>query len=187
VTIELEGSDGNLISGAVVMVYNNVNGVMKCGYDALTGTYTTKYPIPADGIFNISVKSALASDPAVYQIYHDRITNKPVINVFEDSSGSSVLLGQAIDCKRDIQVGWNSSGTNITYQITVKSSLRTLYETSTAGLTMMIPGGFINAPTGQIYYIQITAQRISGDPFFRSANYYSVAITNGETLSFNVK
>ena len=187
VTVELEGNDGNLVSGAVVLVSNSVNGVLKCAYDSSTGAYHGRYPIPADGLFNIYINSVLSSI-LTYNIVHQQITTKPVITVFEDSGGASVLLGQRLTSVRDIQLGWVPCGEGIVYQVTVKDALRTLYQASTEGLTHIIPGGTLMAtPGGQIYYIQITAQQISGDPFFLRSSYYSAVIQPGETLSFNVQ
>jgi hypothetical protein len=97
------------------------------------------------------------------------------------------MLGQALDCKRDIHIGWNDCGENITYQVVIKSSVKSLFEGSTKGLSLQIPGGTVNATAGQMYYIQITAQSIHGDPFFVSKNYYSASIMAGEVLSFNVQ
>jgi len=45
VNVEIEGLDGNLVSGAVVLVSNSVNGVNKCAYDPATCSYNGKYPI----------------------------------------------------------------------------------------------------------------------------------------------
>jgi hypothetical protein len=187
ISVELEGLEGNLITGAVVLVHNNANGVLKCNYDGLSGSYTGEYPIPADGILNFSIKSALSSKTITYSVTHNQIISKPSVSVLEDSSGYSVLLGQALDFRQDVHIGWDTCGEDMLYQVTIKSAVKTFYEGSTNGLTLIIPGGTVNLSTGQIYYIQITAQCISGDPFFRSANYYSASIATGESLSFNVR
>ena len=69
VNVEIEGLDGNLVSGAVVLVSNSVNGVNKCAYDPATCSYNGKYPIPADGIINIIIKSILSPVPLTYSIF----------------------------------------------------------------------------------------------------------------------
>jgi len=187
VNVEIEGFDGNLVSGAVVLVSNNINGVNKCTYDPTTGSYNGKYPIPTDGLIKIIINSVLSPTPATYTIFHQQIINKPIINVFEDSTGASVLLGMALDFLNEIQIGWTSCGEGIVYHISIKSSLQTLYEASTDSLTHFIPGGTFLISPGQIYYLQINAQRIIGDPFFQKINYYSAAIRTGDVISFNVR
>jgi len=186
VTVEIEGYDGNLVSGAVVLVSNNSNGILKCNYDFYTGSYFCKYPIPANGIINVSIDSILSSYTLNYTIPHRQIVSKPVINVFEDSDGCSVLMGMPVDFLRTVQIGWTSSGEGIVYQITIRSALQTLYQASTESLTHIIPGGIVDVSPGQIYYIQINAQRIIGDPFFKTSRIYSAAIRTGDTISFNV-
>jgi len=187
VNVEIEGFDGNLVSGAVVLVSNNINGVNKCAYDPTTGSYNCKFPIPTDGIIKITIKSVLSPVPFTYSIFHQQIINKPIINVFEDSAGASVLLGTSLDFLKDVQIGWTSCGEEIVYHISIKSSLQTIYETSTESLTHFIPGGTIIFSPGQIYYLQINAQRIIGDPFYQKNNYYSAAIRTGDAISFNVR
>jgi hypothetical protein len=187
VNVEIEGFDGNLISGAVVLVSNSINGVHKCAYDPATGSYNGKYPIPADGLIKVIINSILAPVPVTYSLFHQQIINKPIINVFEDSTGASVLLGVALDFLKEIQIGWTSCGEGIVYHISIRSALQTLYEASTESLTHFIPGGKFVILPGQIYYLQINAQRITGDPFFQENNYYSAAIRTGDTISFNVR
>jgi len=187
VNVEIEGLDGNLVSGAVVLVSNSVNGVNKCSYDPATWSYNGKYPIPADGLINIIINSILSPVPVTYSIFHRQIINKPIINVFEDSSGASVLLGMALDFLNEVQIGWTSCGEGIVYHISIKSSLQTLYEASTESLTHFISGGKFAISPGQIYYLQVNAQRIIGDPLFQKNNYYSAAIRTGDIISFNVR
>jgi len=187
VIVEIEGYDGNLVSGAVVLVSNSVNGISKCSYDAFTGTYNTKFPIPYDGNFIITVNSIRNSIPLVFNIDHKQIIDKPIINVLEDSEGSSVLMGQSLDKLRSIQIGWTSCGEDIIYQITISTAFQTLYQASTEGLTHFIPGGTLSLTPGQTYYLQVSAQRILGDPFYITDRYYSAVIRKGETISFNAK
>jgi len=187
VNVEIEGFDGNLVSGAVVLVSNNINGVNKCAYDPTTGSYNCKFPIPTDGIIKITIKSVLSTVPVTYSIFHQQIINKPIINVFEDSTGASVLLGTALDFLKDVQIGWTSCGEEIVYHINIRSSLQTIYEATTESLTHFIQGGKFLISPGQIYYLQINAQRIIGDPFFQKNNYYSAAIRTGDVISFNVR
>jgi hypothetical protein len=187
INVEIEGFDGNLVSGAVVLVSNSINGIHKCTYNPATGSYNGKYPIPADGLIKITINSVLSPVPASCTVFHKQIINKPIINVFEDSSGSSVLLGSALNILKEVQIGWTSSGEDVVYHISIKSSLQTLYEASTENLTHFIQGGTLLISPGQTYYLQINAQRIIGDPFFQKNNYYSAAIRTGEAVSFNVR
>ncbi|GHU54637.1 hypothetical protein FACS189442_1170 [Spirochaetia bacterium] len=184
INVYLEGPDGNLVSGAVVMASNNQNAALKINFDAAAGSYKCDYPIPADGIIKITVRSVLLDNPVNLTIEHKPINIKPVLQIFEDSAGNSVLGGQSLRRSSPIQIAWNSCGTGTVYQVLVKTAFQTLFSAATDGLSLEIPAETI--PAGNGYAVQVIAQNIAGDPFFQRSNYYSCSAMTGNNISFNV-
>jgi hypothetical protein len=184
ITVYLEGPDGNLVSGAIVMVSDTQNAALKINFDDSTSAYKGNYPIPTDGIINITVRSVLLDNPVNLTIEHKPIYIKPSVQIFEDSLGNSVLNGQPIKRSSPLQIAWNSCGSGVIYQVLVKTAFQILFSAATNGLSFEIPAESIASGNG--YVVQIIAQNIAGDPFFQNDNYYSSSIMAGNNLSFNV-
>jgi hypothetical protein len=70
------------------------------------------------------------------------------------------------------------------YQIALKTALQTVYATSTNAATLTIPA--LTLPAGS-YWLEIIAQRIHGDPYFKGASYYAVSSLSSAGVSCNVE
>ena len=95
------------------MVHDNLKATKRLAFDATSFSYKTSFPIPADGILKITVKSNYTNQTDEFEVHHDQIHNKPAVVLFEDFEGSSVLNGQAINPLLDIQAAWDSAGEGI--------------------------------------------------------------------------
>jgi hypothetical protein len=185
IRVFLEGPDGNMVTGAVVIVRNSKNAVLKIPFDPASFCYSESFPIPSDGMLYFSVQSLLSDDIVEYSVPHVPLTSPPVVSVFRDSSGNSALSGQALDADSPVQVAWNALATGVVYQVAVKTALSTLYAESTEANEILIPADSLEAGSG--YYLSITAEKIFGDPLFRSASYYSVSAYTGAKMAFSVE
>jgi hypothetical protein len=114
---------------------------------------------------------------------YSRLSDAPNITVFQDAAGNSVLHGQSIESSQPVQIGWDGSGEGVVYQATIKTALKTVYSVSTNANTLTIPAGTI--PSGS-YLLELAAQKIHGDAFFRSASYYSLSFINAAPVSCDV-
>jgi hypothetical protein len=184
IRVYLEGNDGNLVTGALVIVKSEQNTTLKLDFDYTGGVYTGGYPIPPDGKLYIEIRSVLLSEPMKLSVLHRPVPVRPVVQTFQDESGKSALYGQPMQYDLVKQIGWNDCGEGVVYQVIIKDAFGIVYTKSTEALTVDIPAG--NIPPGAGYTIQIIAQKIDGDPLFITHNYYSAAVNKGSLVSFNV-
>lgn len=185
IKVYVEGADGNALTGAVVLVSDSQNKVTNLEFDSDKYCYTGSAPVLSDGMFIFKVNSLAVADMEEFTVPHTILSIKPVVSTFQDADGNSVLSGQALSSSKEIQVAWNSVGSDIVYQVTVKTALRTLYSVSTNACNISIPASSITAGTN--YMFEIIAQKIYGDPYFQNANYYSVSIIRSAMVSFDVQ
>jgi hypothetical protein len=133
----------------------------------------------------IEVRSVLIKEPITLSVLHKPVTARPSIQTFQDAKGNSALHGQYLTYASDKQIGWNSCGEDIIYQVTIRDAFGIVYSKSSEALTLDIPANAI--PAGVGYTVQVIAQKIGGDPFFITHNYYSAAINKGSLVIFNVE
>lgn len=182
--VYVEGPDGNSLSGAVVTVRNETNRVTLLPYDMNSGSYTAAIEeTDKDTVYNIEAVSILRDNPVSLQVPYSPLFQKPDVTVFQDSRGESVLSGQNIAGDVPVQIAWSSCGEEITYNVTVKTAVKTFYSVSTGAQTVTIPAAALSTGT---YVLEITAQKIHGDPYFRDSLYYSLSTTKSAGLSFYV-
>jgi hypothetical protein len=184
IRVYLEGNDGNLVSGALVIVRSGQNASMKLDFDYTGGVYAGDYPLPPDGKLYVEVRSVLLDEPINLNILHKPVTIQPAIQTFQDADGNSALHGQHLQYASKMQIGWNSCGEGIVYQAIIKDAFGVVYSKATEALMIEIPADII--PAGMGYTAQVIAQRIEGDPFFITHNYYSAAVNKGSLMIFNV-
>jgi hypothetical protein len=184
IRVYLEGNDGNLVTGALVIVKSEQNTALKLDFDYTEGVYADSYPIPPDGRLYIEIRSALLNEPMKLSILHKPVLVRPAVQTLQDESGKSALYGQSLQYDLVKQLGWNNCGDGIAYQVIIKDAFGIVYEKTTEALTIDIPAKSI--PPGTGYTVQIIAQKINGDPFFITNNYYSAAVNKGSLVSFDV-
>jgi hypothetical protein len=185
IRVFLEGNDGNLVTGALALVKDEQNKSMKLDFDYAGGVYTGEYPLPPDGRLYIEIRSVLLDEPATLSILHKPVTIQPAIQTFQDASGKSALHGQYLQAASNKQIGWHSCGEDIVYQVIIKDAFGVVYSKATEALIIDIPANSI--PAGMGYTAQVVAQRINGDPYFITHDYYSAAVNKGSLMIFNVE
>jgi hypothetical protein len=180
----VEGPAGDSLTGAVVTVRNGANQVTLLAYDAAQCAYTATVEETArDAAYTFEVSSILLDTPMTLKVPYTALTQKPGVTVFQDVSGASVLNGQGLGAGQPVQIAWTSCGEGAAYQVTVKTALTAVYSVSTNAKTVTLPAGAI--PAGN-YTLEIIAQKIYGDPYFKEAVYYSLSATKSAALSFHV-
>jgi hypothetical protein len=185
IRVYVEGSDGNALTGSVVLLRDSQNRVKNLEFDPYKYCYTGSAAIPGDGLFFVKVRSLAMEYAREFTVPHVILSEKPVVSTFQDADGSSVLSGQGLSSVKEIMVAWNSAGSgSIVYQVSVKTALHTLYSVSTSANNISIPASTL--PAGNNYMFVIVAQKIFGDPFFEISDYYSVSVIRGAMVSFNV-
>lgn len=185
VQVFLENSDGNAVSGALVQVRTAVNNVTRLPFDTEKNCYTAFVPPSQEGQIHINVRSALLGSEQAFSIPHTEIQKTPAVTVLQDALGNSMLNGQKLNAREEIQVGWDSVLDGAIYLVRVKTALDPLYSVSTESTQVIIPANTLEA--GQNYFVQIEAQKIFGDPLFATAGYYSVSIQSGSNMGFSLE
>lgn len=176
---------GNIVTGAVVLIYNSANEVTELSFDNSSQCYkaTLSDTLEYD-TYTVVASSSLCNDVAI-AMPHKKLSEKPVASVFEDSDGNSVLKGNELDSALPIQISWNRLGDNVVYKVAIQSGLATAYVKSTQAPNITVPAGVLK--TGGSYYMSVTAQCIKGDPYFKSEPYYSASSIKSAGVSFNVQ
>ncbi len=183
--VYVEGADGNELTGAVVLVSDSQNRVKKLSFNPDEYCYNSPIPLASDGTYTIRVDSQAADEAVILEVPHTILNVKPVLTSFQDADGNSVLSGQDLASNSEFQTAWNSTGSGVVYQVSIKTALRTIYSVSTEACNIIIPASTI--PAGTNYYFDIVAQKIYGDPFFITDNFYSVSVIRSASVAFNVK
>ncbi len=183
-SVFVEGPDGNSLSGAVVTVTDNRNSMQQLNYNSSSCSYDgVLEEVTGDTAYILEVLSILSDDVIRLSIPYSKPENAPNVIVFQDANGNSVLNGQPILKGQAIQIGWANCGEDVVYQLTLRTSLENVYVVSSNACTVTIPAGTI--PAGA-YILEITAQKIYGDMYYRSFPYYSASTISAPMLSFYV-
>ncbi|MDY4610807.1 MAG: hypothetical protein SPD11_09380 [Sphaerochaetaceae bacterium] len=183
-SVYLEGSDGNALTGAVVLVTTMDNIVTKLDFDTAMYCYRTKtLPLSETQGYRFSVQSNANRKTISYTIPHRFLSTAPAVTLFEDSAGHSVLSGTSLDSAATVQIAWSPSANDCVYQISIKDAVQTLYSTSTAGTSVQIPAETL---ANGSYYLEILAQSLFGDPTFQNEDYYSASSCSSSKVRFNV-
>jgi hypothetical protein len=183
-TVIVEGPDGNALSGAVVFVKDDRNSSLQLNYETSTCSYTGLLTENSgETIYTVEVASILSDDIISITVPYTKMENIPNVIVFQDAAGNSVLNGQTLRSNQPIQIGWADCGEGVVYQIRLGTIANSHYIISTNACTVTIPAGTI--PAGS-HILEITAQKISGDVFFRTSPYYSYSFTRAPWVNCNV-
>lgn len=185
VQVFLENSDGNAVSGALVQVRTATNTITRLPFDPQKNCYTAPVPSSQEDQIHISVSSALLEGEQTFNIPHVQIQTTPTVSVLQDALGNSMLNGQNLNSAEEIQVGWDSVLDGAIYIVTAKTALDTLYSVSTESTQIIIPANTLEA--GQNCFVQIEAQKIFGDPLFKTVDYYSVSVQSGANMGFTLE
>ena len=183
-TVFVEGADGNSLSGAVVTIKDKRNAIVQLNYDSAACSYNgLMEEFPGESSYNVEVATILSKEKITLTVPYLRLSSAPEVIVFQDMAGNSVLHGQAIDSNQPVQIGWSGSGEGVTYQVTVRTALKTVYAVATNAHNVTVPAGSI--PAGS-YLLEISAQKVYGDAYFRNSPFYSLSYINASLVSCDV-
>jgi hypothetical protein len=153
IRVFVEGKDGNMLTGAVVLVRNSQNNVLV---------------LPLDSLFYFSVQSAVSPERKEYSIRHQKLSTSAALQEMKDSEGNSSLLGEKLQANKPVQIVWNSVVPNALYQIRISDAFGLVYAVSTQETQCIIPENTFIAGN---YFVEIITQIIFGDPLFISDTY----------------
>lgn len=185
IRVFVEGLDGQVITGASVILINENNQITHIPFNTDEWCYFSEISITNDEILKLNVDSILLENSLEMEIPCSPLKNKPIITSIQDSSGVSVFLGNNPSSSKDIQVAWDSCGDDITYYLTIKNALSAVYATSTEQNQLVIPGGILESGTN--YYATVRGQKINGDPMFKTSSYYFVSVIESSQVGFLVE
>lgn len=185
IRVFVEGLDGQIITGASVILINENNQITHIPFNTNEWCYFSEISITNDEILKLNVDSILLENSLEMEIPCSPLQNKPIITSIQDSSGVSVFLGNNPSSSKDIQVAWDSCGDDITYYLTIKNALSAVYATSTEQNQLVIPGGILESGTN--YYATVQGQKINGDPMFKTSSYYFVSVIESSQVGFLVE
>lgn len=180
VSVWPENMNGDISTGAVVSVTDPSNQVWLCEFNNQKQAYVKDIESSFES-FKVNVKSELLESPFEKTYAHKAITEKPVVKVFSDESGNSVISGNALNGNEELLVAWDSLGEGVVYNVQIRSALSVKWKKSCSTSSISVPSDTLSAGT---YYIQVTAQWISGDPYFKNDDYYSQSTSASSSLSF---
>ena len=183
-TVFVEGADGNSLSGAVVTIRDKRNAILQLNYDSVACSYNgLMEELPGESSYNVEVTTILSKEKIKLTVPYLRLPSAPEVIVFQDMTGNSVLHGQSINSNQPVQIGWSRSGEGVVYQVTIRTALKAVYAISTNSLNITVPAGSI--PTGS-YLLEISAQKVYGDAFFRTSSFFSLSYINASLISCDV-
>lgn len=185
IRVFVEGLDGQIITGASVILINENNQIIQIPFNTDEWCYFSEISITNDEILKLNVDSILLENSLEMEIPCSPLKNKPIITSIQDSSGTSVFLGNNPSSSKDIQVAWDSCGDNIIYYVTIKNALSTVYATSTEQNQLVILAGILESRTN--YYATVQAQKINGNPTFKTCSYYFVSVIESSQVGFLVE
>jgi hypothetical protein len=180
-----ENSQGNIVSGAVVTVTDASNVIHLLDFSSSNQFYTKTIEGITNSEYTIQVSSNCITNRHTMIIPHTLLTEKPAVSVLNDSDSNSALSGKELQSNQEIQLAWNNLGVDLVYNVSIKSTLKTVFSKSTQVPFIMIPADSLEKNSN--YTLYINAQKIYGDPYFINADYYSVSSITSSGLSFFTK
>lgn len=178
----VEGSDGNLVTGATVVVRNSAGAAVLLGFSYDDGAYTGVIPASTDGEYSITVDSSLMAEAYTRTVTHRVLEDGPDITLLQDESAASALSGATMDRSQALNIGWNAVSNATVYQVRILRTGSEVLVSSVAGTSFTLPAGTLTAAGS--YLVQVNAQYIAGDPLLLDADYYCFSEAAGPSVLF---
>lgn len=173
VSVYLEGSDGDCVTGARVCAANPAGEVQVLGFDQARGCYYDSFDTPLSGEYHVRVDSVLlGSTPKIFSIEHDPPSGAPAAIQCTDSSGSNALIGQSLRRDELISLKWAAVPRATLYSVQFSDGTELVYEGTAETNNLVIPAGTM--PSGS-YDARIEAQWLEGDPYLITTDTYSAS------------
>ena len=184
-SVFVEGPGGNSLSGAVVTVKDGRNQILQLSYDSAACSYNgLTEELPGLTNYTVEVATILSPKNKTLTVPYSKIEEAPEVIVFQDAAGNSALHGQALKSNQPLQIGWSGSKDAAVYEAAIRTALKTIYSVSTNANTVTVPANTI--PAGS-YLLEISAQKIYGDIYFKSSSFCSVSYINSSLVSCDVE
>lgn len=183
IKVILEGKDGNCVDGAFVAIKSSENDYSVIDYDGTQHCYYSNIEIVTENEILFVIDSVLLPERNEVSVPYTKLSEKPVITVFSDEEGNSILKGQHVKSSSELQLSWNYPIEDCVYKVSISSSAEVVYAVSTKSMTVYIPEGTLQP--NKIYFAKIQVQKSSGDITFEKEGYYSVCVKDSENIQFS--
>jgi len=184
VSVYLEGSDGNYLTGARVSVTNPANEVQILGFNETMGCYFGTFTDLLSGTYAVKIWSALLASPENFSIDHEVPDGAPTVSQCSDASGDNALTGQTLNANEAITLRWSTLDNVTAYSVQVNQNAIQAYASSADGGTITIPANIL--ATGS-YTIKLTAQWLAGDPYLLNTDTYSASQSQSSSFALTVQ
>lgn len=180
--VYVEASDGNLLTGARVVISNSSLVASLMNFSYTEGAYTSAIPPSADGKYTVSVQSAALKKDFTQTVDHYILSESPQISLLQDELANSALSGASLVVGKSVNIEWSVSSHATVYQVRIKKGGTEVCVQSVSGTSVNILSSNIGAAGA--YTVAITAQFVAGDPLLDDDNYYSFSEKEGSSVLF---
>jgi hypothetical protein len=185
-SLTLEGSDGQSLSGALVRVTDPGGGILTLPFDTRVNSYSLTTP-SLEGTYSITTDS-LRLGKSSFTIPVRSLTPAPEIVSITDGEGSSAQDFKKLKTSTPIRATWVATkGSDVSYLVEVRQSGKSIFNKTVDANSAVIPAGTIPLGVdGNSATVQVTAGTSSGDPMLVANNFFSTASLPGSSFSFQV-
>ena len=183
--VYVEGSDGDSVTGSLVLVVTPSYETLLLDYNESKGCYTGSLSGAESGTYHLTIRSYMSKDPFELEVPHAVLITRPIISGVSGVDGTNGLTGYPLATDEGITVSWNVVPEASAYRLEVRKDGVVVYAASCRDTAFLIPEGSIKA-TGTIG-LSVLAQYQAGDPFFLEASYSSVSTAAGPNVYITVQ
>ena len=185
VSVYLEGSDGEWVTGARVSATNPAKEVQLLGFSETQGCYYGTFDDPLSGTYSIDLHSALlGSDSRTFSLEHEVPSGVPAVSQCSDELGDNALIGQALGADQKICLRWAALGDVSLYRVGINRGAIQAYSEDVADNSLEIPANTLEAGP---YSVKISAQWLRGDPYLIASDTYSASQSQSSSLAISVR
>lgn len=181
--VRLENESGDVPSGARIKVSTPDNQVIWVNFDSDYNIYRCSIPDNTAGDYIVDIDSHLGDVSQV--VPYNKITDKPVLTLLSDATGSNYFSGDSLDSTVKISMVWDEVDNATVYVVTVTTSSYDTIIFSTDQTSYTLDENILNPE--ESYSISIEAQSITGDVYLNEYNYYSCNSEESSEYFFNTK
>jgi hypothetical protein len=184
-SIALEGSDGQSLSGALVKLTDPAGAVSLVGYDSRKNAYTLSAPA-LNGEYTVQADSVRMGQHSLRFPVKVFAAEPDLISV-QDGQGNKAEEFKKLEAGSPIRIEWKAVEEAQRYLVELRQAGKVLASSVVKeGNSLVIPANTFQAvQTGSPATLQVTASTQSGDLGF-SAGYLSNTSTQGASYTFQV-
>jgi hypothetical protein len=180
-SLTLEGSDGNALSGAYVGVTDPGGAYSPLVFDTRSAAYALS-TAALEGEYKLEIQSSVAgslnmSVPVVV------LSPAPNVSLVRDGEGSIAQEFKKLKASTPILVEWQAVKNAQRYLLEWRQNGKTVFSKVVTESSDVLPAGTLTGTElGLPANVLITASSSSGDEKFRSKRFFSTASTVGSSL-----